>query len=67
MAQNYDFILELLRENRLTIEEIALSSGFASADYFGKVICAVTGKKPSAHRNRTGGQKGNSIPRGKRK
>ena len=57
--------LELLRETSLPIAEIALSSGFASADYFGKVICAVTGKKPSAHR--TGGQKGNSIPRGKRK
>ena len=57
--------LELLRETTLPISEIALSSGFASPDYFGKVIYAVTGKKPSAHR--TGGQKGNSIPRGKRK
>ena len=57
--------LELLRETSLPIAEIALSSGFASADYFGKVICAVTGKKPSAHR--TDGQKGHNSPCGKRK
>ena len=57
--------LELLRETSLPIAEIALSSGFASPDYFGKVICAVTGKKPSAHR--TDGQKGHNSPCGKRK
>ena len=57
--------LELLRETTLPIAEIAWSSGFSSADYFGKVVYAVTGKQPFAHR--TGGQKGNSTPHGKRK
>ena len=42
--------LELLRETRLTIEGIALSSGFASADYFGKVFRHQLGIAPGQYR-----------------
>ena len=42
--------LKMLRETRLSIREIALSCGFASADYFGKVIVSATGEIPSMHR-----------------
>ena len=48
--------LTLLRETTLPIAEIALSCGYASADYFGKVIAAATGEKPSAHRIRRNGR-----------
>ena len=34
------------------IASIALSCGYASADYFSKVITETTGKKTSAHRIR---------------
>ncbi len=44
--------LKLLRETSLTIASIALSCGYASADYFSKVITETTGKKTSAHRIR---------------
>ena len=42
--------LKMLRETRLSIRETALSCGFASADYFGKVITAATGEIPTSHR-----------------
>ncbi|MBE6374309.1 MAG: helix-turn-helix domain-containing protein, partial [Lentisphaerae bacterium] len=44
--------LKMLRETELPIREIALACGFSSADYFGKVITAATGKIPSMHRIR---------------
>ena len=43
--------LELLRETRLPIEEIASSSGFASADYFGKVFRHQLGIAPGQYRD----------------
>ena len=42
--------LKMLRKTQLPIREIALSCGFASADYFGKVITAATGEIPTRHR-----------------
>ena len=44
--------LKMLRETEQPIREIALACGFSSADYFGKVITAATGKIPSMHRIR---------------
>jgi len=44
--------LQMLRETRLSIQEIALSCGFASADYFGKVITSATGEIPTRHREK---------------
>ena len=44
--------LKLLRETALPVHEIALSCGFASADYFGKVIVSATGEIPSRHRDK---------------
>ena len=42
--------LKLLRETDLPVGEIARACGFASADYFGKVIVSATGEIPSMHR-----------------
>ena len=40
----------LLRNTSLSLSVIAQSCGFNSADYFGKVVMAATGKTPSEHR-----------------
>ena len=47
MKQAFD----LLMENRLPIKEIAERTGFASANYFGKVFAKTFGKTPSEMKN----------------
>lgn len=55
--------MELLRKTSLPIAEIAASCGYASADYFSKVIAEATGESPSFHRPKElscGKNRGNS-------
>ncbi len=49
--------LELLRETDLPVREVAQACGFASANYFGKVIASATGETPSTHRSASGRKK----------
>jgi AraC-like DNA-binding protein len=54
-ARRIDRALELLRDNRLPLADVALQSGFADQSHFSRVFRSITGQTPGAIRRATYG------------